>query len=124
MDVTDLCNLVKQNPDDIMTEVMFQDWFGVSPSYELTLLETKREEAFRMMNHSGLFHEWQVSVGSQFLCENFIVDGIRHYMRVLILNHHQPYRYHVTLTTSREVKYNKIGNNLVELLLGVLKVAG
>lgn len=121
MDLTKLAECVRQNPDDITTEVMFLDWFGVSPSYEMSLPKTDRKIAREMLEHAGIFNEWQTDVGSHFGCTHFEMCGLSYNLTIVIFNHHQPCCYRVSLICHPFMKYNKYGDNLVELLVGMLK---
>lgn len=121
MDVTELAECVGKNPDDIMTEVLFQDLFGVSPSYEMSLPKTDRGVAMGMLRHSGLFAEWQLKVGTDFDCPRFELNGLSHKLNVVVFNHHMPCRYHVSLKYLNLMRYNRYGDNLVELLVGMFK---
>ena len=121
MDLTELAECVRQNPDDITTEVMFLDWFGVSPSYEMSFLKTDKRTALSMLYHSGIFNEWQTDVGSCFECTHFELNGLSYQLSVMIYNHHQTCRYRVRLIFHPLVKYVQYGDNLVKLLVDMFK---
>ena len=121
MDLTELAECVKPDGNDVLAEVFFQTIFGVSPSYELSLPKTDRGVAIKMLKHCKMFDEWHTEYGEYFDCFGFEWKGLRHRLEVAVYNCHQPCRYHVELSFSRFVKYNKCGDNLVQLLMEALK---
>ena len=119
MDLTQLCKSVRRNSDDIITEVLFQGWMGVSPSEELRLPETDGEKAARMMHHAR-YDGWTSDVGAYF--EGVIdINGLRHRMTVVMFNDGREVKYRVSLKFASLMKYNRYGNNLVRLLVDMLK---
>lgn len=122
MDLTELTECVKSDGNSILGEMFFQSWFGVSPSYELTLPKTDRGVALEMMRHSGIFTEWQIETGTLFSCYHFELKGLQYRLDIKVYNSHQPCGYRVSMKYGYEyMKYNKSGDNLVELLYGMLK---
>lgn len=121
MDLKELAECVKPDGNEILAEIFFQDWFGVSPSYELMLPKTDRAVALGMLRRCGLFCEWHTDRGCYFDCLKFDLKGLRHRLEVMVYNCHQSCRYHVKLSFSRLVKYKKYGDNLVQLLMEALK---
>lgn len=119
MDLTQLCKSVRRSSDDIITEVLFQDWLGVSPSEELRLPETDREKAIRMMRHARC-DGWISDVGAYF--EGYVdINDLRHRMSVVVFNDGREVKYRVSLKFVSLMKYNRYGNNLVRLLVDMLK---
>ena len=122
MDIGELTNCIRLDGKDILTEILFQDWFGVSPSDELMLPKTDRAVALEMLRHSRIFTEWQTETGTLFSCYHFELKGLQYRIDVKVYNSHQPCGYHVSLKYGHAyVKYTKFGDNLVELLYRMLK---
>lgn len=121
MDVTELANCVRQNGDDILAEVFFQDWFGVSLSRELSMPKTDSDVAKEMLVHAGIFTRWPHEVGEYFECNNFELNELQHYLKIVVFNPHQIFRYRVSLMSSNFLKYGRAGDNLVALLYDMLK---
>lgn len=122
MDLTELAECMKPDGNDILGEMFFQDVFGVSPSYELTLPKTDCAVALGMLRHSKMFTEWQMATGTLFSCYHFELKGLQYRLDINVYNSHQPRGYHVSMQQcGRVMKYSKFGNNLVELLFGMLK---
>ena len=121
MDIGELTNCIGLDGEDILTEVHFQDWFGVSLSDELRLLETKREAALKMMRHSGAFVEWQSPIATSFQCLHFNVRGMQYQLGVRVFDTDNPSRFQVKLLCGTLLKFNEFGDNLVALLYKMFK---
>lgn len=119
MDVTELARHVRQNQEDIITEVLFLDWFGVSPSDELRLLETDNDKAIKMMRHAN-YDGWIFDVGVYFEGD-IVINGLRHCVSVMMFNEGHEAKYRVRLKFASLLKYSKYGDNLVRLLVDMLK---
>ena len=127
MDIRELTECVKPDGDDIIAEMMFQDLFGVSPAHESMSFETGHEIALKMLKHSGLFRERDTQFG-KFFDGHFDIWGIPHELNVLLRANHQSGRFRVTLKATYwkfdtiRVKYERIGDNLANMLLDVLRL--
>jgi hypothetical protein len=122
MDVTWLTECVKPDGNEVVADVFFQTLFGVSPSHELSLQKTDRGVALEMLRHCGIFTAWwQTSVGTNFECNQFELNGLQYRLVVKLYNCHQPYRYQVSMLFNNLVKYQKSGDNLVRLFFDALK---